>query len=75
MSISESFFLVCLQATQSFICVLLLITVMACLAVISMEGQDPGHVRCTPTELPLEQAARATACPALLVHTVTAQVC
>ncbi|XP_023275672.1 uncharacterized protein LOC111665041 [Seriola lalandi dorsalis] len=58
---------------QSFICVPLVITVMVCLAVISVEGQDPDHVLCTPIVLPLEQAARATACPAVLVHTVTVQ--
>lgn len=65
---------VCLQEIQSFICVLLVITVMVCLAVTSMEGQDPGHVLFTHIGIPLEQEARASVCPALLVRTVTAQV-
>lgn len=58
---------------QSFICVLLVITVMVYLAAALMERQDPGHVLCTPIELPLAQAARVTACPVLLVLTVIAQ--
>lgn len=65
---------VCLQESQSFTSVLLVITAMVSLAVTLGEGQDPGHVLCTPIEPPLGQAARVTACPALLVHTVTAQV-
>lgn len=65
---------ICLQESQSFTCALLVITVMVCLAVTSVENQDPDHVLCTPIEPCLERAARVTACPALLVHTVTAQV-
>ena len=64
----------CAQETQSFIRALLLITVTACQAVTSVEGRDPDRVRSTPIELPLEQAARVTACPALPGPTVTAQV-
>ncbi|XP_029964586.1 platelet endothelial aggregation receptor 1-like [Salarias fasciatus] len=60
--------------TQSFICALLATTVMVCRAATSMEGRDPDRVLCTRIELPLEHKARATACPAPLVHTVTAQV-
>lgn len=62
---------VCLQESQPFICVLLVITVTVCLAVTLVEEQDPDHVLCTPINLTLERAARVTACPALLVHTVT----
>lgn len=62
------------QGTQSVICVLLVSTVMVCLAVTSTEGRDPGRVLCTLIELPLEHAARVTACRAPPVHTVTPQV-
>jgi len=70
----STFGVVYLQGTQSFTCVLPVITVMVCLAVTSVEGQDPGRVLCTLIELPWEHAARVTACSALLVHSVTAQV-
>ncbi|KAF3847745.1 hypothetical protein F7725_020773 [Dissostichus mawsoni] len=58
---------------QSFIRVLLVFTVMVCLAVTSMEGRGQGFVRCTHIEPTPGQAARGTAWPARLVHTVTAQ--
>lgn len=67
-------YIVCLQESQSFACVLPVITVTVCVAVTSMGGLDPDHVLCSPIELHLEQAARVTACHALPVHTVTAQV-
>lgn len=63
-----------LQEIQCSTCVLLVITVMVCLAVTSIEGQDPDLVLYTLTDPSPEQAARLTACPALLAHTVTAQV-
>lgn len=47
---------------------------MVCLGVTSAEEQDPGLVLYTHIELPLEQEASGTACPVLLVRTVTAQV-
>lgn len=65
---------ICLQESQTSICVLLVITVMVCPGVTSVGNLDPDHVLCTPTVPSLEEAARLTASPALLVHTVTAQV-
>lgn len=65
---------VCLQEIQSFTHVPLVITVMVCLAVTLMGGQGPDSVLCTHIGPFLERAVRVTACLALLVHTVTAQV-
>lgn len=65
---------VCLQATRCLTCVLLVITVTVCLAVTSVVNRDPDPVLCTPINPQLERAARGTAYPALLDHTVTAQV-
>lgn len=65
---------VCLQEIQSFTRVLLVITVMDCLAMTLMEGQGPDSVLCTHIGPFLERAARVTASLALPVHTVTAQV-
>lgn len=63
-----------LQATRSFICVLLVITVTVCLAATLMEVVDPGRVHCILIEFFQELAARVTACHVPPVQTVTAQV-
>ncbi|XP_036006034.1 uncharacterized protein LOC118566763 [Fundulus heteroclitus] len=63
----------CLQETLSFIFVHLVITVTVCPAVTSVAPADPGRVPYLLTGLPQERAARVTACPVLLAHTVTAQ--
>lgn len=63
-----------LQGIHCLSCVLPVITAMACPAGTSAGRRGPDPVLCTLTEPQLEQAARPTACPALLVRTVTAQV-